>query len=71
MEPLSTMLLAAISAAATAIGNGIAEAVGDDTFQAARRKFLTWRKVDSTTKQQAALQQAIQAALTHFANWPA
>jgi formylglycine-generating enzyme required for sulfatase activity len=72
MEPLTTSLLAAITAAAGAILGGAAEAAGDDAWAAAKHKLAGWVSLDERRKG-AAFDQALRdavAALRQSASRP-
>src|SRR5262245_880813 len=58
MDPLTTALIGAISAAAAACLEGTADAAGDKTWAAARAKLAAWARLDRP-RQQAALDQAL------------
>lgn len=65
MDPLTTTLLTAISAAAGAIAGGVGEAAGGDAWLAAQRKLAGWTRLEER-RRQAAFEQALQAALTEL-----
>jgi hypothetical protein len=65
MDPLTTSLLTAISAAAGAIAGGVGEAAGGDAWLAAQRKLAGWTRLNER-RRQAAFEQALQAALTEL-----
>lgn len=66
MEPLTTALLATITTAAGAIAGGIAEAVGDDVWAAAKAKLAAWAGLDKRRKMAAAFDQAVRDAVAEL-----
>jgi hypothetical protein len=65
MEPLTTLLIGALSAAAAALAGGVADAAGGDVWAAAIAKLGGWLRLEQR-KQQAALDQAINGATSAF-----
>ncbi len=65
MEPLTTTLIATITAAAVTVASGIGQAAGEDAWQSVKAKLAGWRHLEEHT-QAVAFDRAVQQALRDF-----
>ncbi len=74
MEPLTTALISAFAAAASALAGGVAEAAGDDAWRAAKAKLAKLARLEKGAYDAAfdsALREALATFRTEYADTPA